>query len=138
MRASTLVAIVLGSIILSVARAAPPANDHPVLGDWTITNKDGSCSETYRFHSDGTMFVSSGDEVAEVSYEISPSPSRKGFYRWAHKTEKDNGKNDCSGKVTKPGDGATWYIQLDQSQQLMMVCRAESTDACYGPMHRIR
>ena len=137
MRTSILVPMVIGCSLMLLAACSPPsAVNHPVLGTWTMTSKDGACSETYRFRPDGTVFVTSGDEVAEIRYEISASPGRSGFYRWTHKIEKDNGKSDCSGKVMKPGDGATWYIQFDQSQQRMIVCNAESTNACFGPLQR--
>jgi len=37
-----LIAMLLTSLpAMHVANAAPPAKDHPVLGSWTMTSKDG-------------------------------------------------------------------------------------------------
>ena len=120
------------------AAEVPTSADHPILGEWRMTSKDGSCSETYRFRSDATVFVTSGEEIAEIQYGISSQPSAKGFYRWTHKVARNNGRKDCSGKVMKPGDAATWYIQLDSSKQALIMCREESTNACFGPLRRNR
>jgi len=134
-----LIAMLLTSLpAMHVANAAPPAKDHPVLGSWTMTSKDGSCSEVYRFQPDGIVFVTSGDEVAEIASDISAAPSRKGFYRWTQRVAKDNGKPDCSGKITRAGEAFSWFIQFDRTGQLMIVCKAETTDACFGPLHRVR
>jgi len=125
--------------ISSSLRAADaiPA-DHPVLGSWSIAKKDGTCSETYRFGADGTAEVTSGEETARIAYEISATPSAKRFYRWKHRVVQDNGKKDCFGKTTKPGDESTWYIQFDVSRQSMIICSAESTASCFGPLKRGR
>ena len=45
--------------------------DHPLIGTWQITLPDGSCREIYRYRSDGTTLVTSAEEVAESSYDIS-------------------------------------------------------------------
>ena len=139
MRMPTVPALILGGMVMAhAALSATSFKDHPVLGTWKMSSKDGACIEIYRFHPDGTVFVTSGDEVAEVLFEISPGSSRKGFYRWTQKIAKDNGKSDCSGKSMKVGDAFTWFIQFDQSQQKMIVCKAEAIDLCFGPLQRIR
>ena len=121
-----------------VAAADAIPADHPLLGSWTITNKDGSCSETYRFNADGTADVTSGEEIARIAYEISSTQSAQGFYRWKHRVVEDNGRKDCSGRTTKTGDEHTWYMQFDASRKLMIICNAESTAACFGPLKRAR
>jgi hypothetical protein len=134
----TLAATILGGMVtVHTASAGPLAEDHPVLGSWKMTAKSGPCSEIYRFLPDGTVAVTSGDEVAEVASEIASAPSPKGFYRWTQTIVKDNGKKDCSGKIARVGDAFTWFIQFDPSKQMMIVCKAEATDACFGPLHRI-
>ena len=113
--------------------SSPP---HPILGNWTIVSKDGACAETYRFRPDGMLLVTSGQEVAEVHYDISPSPSGKGFYKWNHRVLRNNNKPDCSGKLMNPGDVFTWFIQIDTSNEAMYICQAESRNACFGPLRR--
>ena len=50
---------------------------------------------------------------------------------------KDNGKKDCAGQITDVGRKTTTYIQFDDAAQRFIVCRAESHDACFGPLRRI-
>jgi len=127
----------IGLFAAHVSAGALSARDHPILGSWRMTTADGSCSETYRFRSDGTVFVTSGEEVAEIEYEISSTASAKGFYRWAQRLVKDNGKKDCAGKVSQSGEVVTWFVQFDPSRERMIVCKAESTQACFGPLRRV-
>ena len=94
--------------------SSPP---HPILGNWTIVSKDSACAETYRFRPNGMLLVTSGREVAEVRYDISPSPSDKGFYKWTHRILRNNNKPDCSGKLMNPGEEFTWFIQIDASNE---------------------
>ncbi len=122
---------------IDVARAAGPAPTHPVLGSWTFVLPGTSCSEIYTFHADGTMFVTSGAEVSESTYEIAARPSSKGFYKWVDRITKDNGKKDCSGEETKVGASATNYIRFLPSGDELIVCQEESLDACFGPLERV-
>jgi hypothetical protein len=139
MRAIGVLAMFIISLTACGQKAVEPlAPDHPVLGRWTITTTDGACSETYRFRTDKTAFVTSCDEVAELRYELSSKVSAKGFYRWEYTIVTDNGKKDCSGKIMKAGDTATWFIQLDSSKEMLTVCLDESTAACLGPLRRLR
>jgi hypothetical protein len=84
------------------------------------------------------MSVVSGEEVAEIQYEISAEPSPKGFYRWSQQVVSSNGKKDCSGKTTSVGASFIWFVQFDPSKQGFMVCREESLAACFGPLRRQR
>jgi len=111
--------------------------DHPIVGTWRFTVPDGSCAETYRFRTDGTSLVTSGEEVAESKFEIAKSPTRAGFYKWVDTIVKDNGKKDCSGQITDVGRKTTNYIRFDPSGQRFIVCRAENLEACFGPLRRV-
>lgn len=119
------------------ASAAGIAADHPILGTWTFTVPGTDCAETYRFRSDGTTFVTSGEEVSESAYKIAPKPSGRGFYKWIDTIKKDNGKPDCGGEVTATGTEATNFVLFHPSGELMIVCRNESLDACFGPLKRV-
>jgi hypothetical protein len=118
------------------ASAAPVSRGHPLLGTWTFVLPDGSCEETYRFRSDGSTVVTSGEEVAESTYEVSSKPSADGYYKWVDTIVKDNGKKDCSGEITKPGRAVTSFVRFNPSGEMLIVCRAESLDACFGPLIR--
>lgn len=139
-RARFVVAL-LASAAIGAAAAAPPkpvAKDHPIVGQWTFRAPDGTCAETYLFRSDGTSVVTSGEEVAETVFEISPAPLRTGFYKWADRIVRDNGKKDCAGQVTPVGTQAVNFIMFNPSRDLFVVCTGESLDACFGPFVRAR
>jgi hypothetical protein len=121
----------------SSAVAAPVSHGHPLLGTWTFVVADGSCEETYRFRSDGSTVVTSGEEVAESNYEISAKPSADGYYKWVDTIVKDNGKKDCGGEITAPGRAITSFVRFNPSGEMLIICRAESLDACFGPLVRV-
>lgn len=139
MRVDLSIAIVLLFASLpGTAAGAPSVPKHSIVGTWTFTVPGTNCSETYSFHPDGTVFATSGEEVAESIYSISAEPSAGGFYKWVGTITKDNGKKDCSGETTERGQKNTHYIRFDPSGEELVVCQAESLDACFGPVKRVR
>ena len=137
-RIASLLAALVTFVPVAGMAGGQAAPKHPIIGAWKILSKDGKCSETYRFRSNGTMTVLSGDEITEVMYEIAAEPSSQGFYRWTHRIVSSNGKKDCSGKVTEAGQSFTWFVQFDASKQQLLVCKEESLQACFGPLRRQR
>ena len=130
-------ALLAGLAGTAIAQERAVFANHPIVGTWRFTMPDGKCAETYRFRADGTSLVTSGEEVAESEYRIAANPSRNGFYEWVDTIVKDNGKKDCSGQITDVGRTTTNYIRFDPAAQRLVVCRAESLDACFGPLRRI-
>ncbi|MCC7327071.1 MAG: hypothetical protein IT521_09740 [Burkholderiales bacterium] len=120
------------------ACAAEIAVDHPFIGTWRLTIAQLDCTESYAFLRDGTSHVTSADEVSESQFEISAKPSAKGFYRWTDKIVRNNGKQDCSGRVTAPGGSVTQYVLFHRSGNIFFVCRQERRDTCFGPFIRQR
>ena len=137
MRTALLAFALLGISATASAQATAPFANHPIVGTWRFTLPDGSCAETYRIRADGTSLVTSAEEVAESVFEISQKPSQKGFYTWVDTIVKDNGKKDCAGQITDVGRKTTNYIRFDPSEQRFIVCRAESLEACFGPLRRV-
>lgn len=133
----TLALVLVSATCLPVC-ADGPRPDHPIVGTWTFTLPNSKCAETYRFRSDGTTFVTSGEEVAESEYSITPDPSPSGFYKWVDTVAKVNGKNDCSGASTPVGDKATNFVRFDGSGERLVICQTESLDKCFGPLRRVR
>jgi hypothetical protein len=136
MRHPLVCAGIIAALSAAVAHAAPPAKNHPLLGTWTYTMPDGKCSETYLFRPDGTLLITSGEQVAESKFEVSPAPTNKGFYKLHNTITKDNGKKDCSGETMSVGQQATVYLHLEQADDMMGVCEAESLSGCFGPLLR--
>ena len=137
MRSSLLAALLMLAIPVASGQETAVARGHPIIGTWRFTLPDGSCAETYRFRADGTSLVTSGEEVAETEFRVTPKPSGKGFYTWVDTIVKDNGKKDCAGQITDVGRKTTTYIQFDARAERFIVCQAESLDACFGPLRRV-
>src|SRR5689334_18057536 len=135
MKSMYLVATLLALSSGGAALALSPL--HPIIGKWTIAVPDGSCSEVYRFKPDGTRFATSGEEVAESRFEISPQPSAKGFYKMVDTIVRDNGKPDCAGEITPIGDSVTLFVHFAPSGKAFDLCESESMDACIGPFRRV-
>lgn len=117
-----------------VEQTSLPQN-HPLLGTWRIDLPNG-CFEEYTLRADGTKLSRSGEERNESFFELSARPSPNGFYRWADKLTKNNGKPDCGGAITPAGHVAVNFILLHQSGRKFLLCEAESVASCYAEFHR--
>lgn len=135
---------VLAALALFAAQAgaAEPASPtspvgHPITGQWTWTLPGTKCGETLQYRADGTRSGSSGEEVTEGNFQITPKPSLLGFYRLNESLTKANGKRDCAGDLHEAGaDSPVRFIQFNPKMDLLIVCQAESLKACYGPLRR--
>lgn len=112
----------------------PP--DHPLLGLWRIDIPGTGCHELYRLSPDGTSRVTSGEEVSESELSVSLRPSERGYYRWADRVTRTNGKPDCSGEATPLGDVSVKFILLHRSGDQFLMCDEERFDTCIGPFVR--
>ena len=129
------------AVLAGLAAAEPPRrpkSTHPIVGTWAFMVPDTDCEETYYMRRDGTSLVTSGEEVSESIYQIDDEPSAKGFYKSRDRLVKDNGKMDCSGEVMKVGKEVTNYIRFHPSGDMIIICRDESLEACFGPLHRVQ
>lgn len=118
--------------------AASLRTDHPIIGTWEIELPDGSCHEIYHIRRDGTMIVTSAEEIAESEFTISDRPSVKGFYKWVDRITKDNGKKDCSGEITEVGHAATNYVLFNPTSDQFVLCEDDTGNACFGPFIRLK
>ena len=117
-------------------QATPLAPRHPLVGVWRLDIPGTTCHEIYDIRADGTMDVTSGSQAASSVFEMSATPSAKGFYKWADRIVKDNGKPDCMGSVMEVGHMATNYILLDPSKRQFMLCAQEDRSRCVGPFRK--
>lgn len=122
----------------AASSAAPVRADHPIVGTWRFVLPDGSCQEIYRMRQDGTALITSAAEVAETEFVIDDQPDKNGFYKSSDKIVKDNGKLDCSGKVSEVGNTVASFILFHQSGNMFLMCLEASMDACLGPFVRVR
>lgn len=83
-----------------------------------------TCTEVHTYRIDGTMHVTSGEEVADTTYEISDQPDAAGTYTLTETLVSVNGKPDCIGAVTPPGsvETITQSIRFNAQGDRMQVC----------------
>jgi hypothetical protein len=156
LRNLSLVAALLGALLCSFAaaqaagplpsasHAATPDNaqgasaQHPIVGNWTWKLQGKACTESYEYRVNGSRTGSSGEEVIEGSYEIAPLPSLLGFYRLVETVTTANARRDCSGDLHEASDPPlTRYIQFNPKRDQFIICKAESLQACFGPLKRV-
>lgn len=138
MKKWALLAIALQTIVVPLARADQLREDHPIIGTWRIDIPALSCTEVYRVRGDGTMLVTSAEEVAESTFVISDEPTDSGFYKWVDTITKDNGKKDCTGSITQVGEKSTTYLIFDRNEDRFLMCQSEDIATCIGPFVRVR
>ena len=143
MKSALILALALAAAARCLAAgAAAPAPvairaDHPLLGAWELTTRDGQCVETWRIDRSGTGLVTSAEEVAETRFTVTDQPSSRGYYKWVDTVVKDNGKKDCGGNITKPPRTATNFILINPDATRFIVCAAEDGKQCFGPFVKI-
>jgi hypothetical protein len=118
--------------------SAPVAGTHPISGKWTWTLPGKACTETVQYRSGGKRLGTSGEEVTESEFQITPLPSLLGFYRLTETLTLTNGQRDCAGDLRTVGEeGVTRFIQFSPKLDQMIVCKEESLKACFGPLKRV-
>jgi len=126
------------AFVACCAMAGTLRNDHPIVGTWRFVLPDGSCHEIYRIRADGTALITSAREVAESEFNIDDQPDTEGYYQSDDKIVKDNGREDCTGEVTKPGHVIKSFILFHPSNNMFLMCQRRDTDTCIGPFVRVR
>jgi hypothetical protein len=146
MRRLSFTVMLLATALCAVSaqvRAADPAtaqkaDGHPIIGKWAWSVTGKSCHETLQYRADGTRLGASGEEITEAQFQITPKPSLFGFYRLTETLTAANGKRDCAGDLHVAGDESiTRFVQFSPKHDLLIVCRTESLQACYGPLRRV-
>lgn len=138
MRTLLLMACLL-TTALPLRAAGEPTPAHPLVGTWTWSLFGGSCTETWQYRANRTMLGTSGQEVAEKTYEVAPRPDAAGFYKLVETVVRQNDKKDCSGALLEgPGERATRFIQFSPRRDKLLVCENASLKACFGPLTRVQ
>ena len=132
-RAFAVVAAIAAGASGSAAALSPK---HPIVGIWRVRVPGTGCFEEYRFQPNGKAHVTSASEVAESRFEISAEPSDSGYYRMVDTLEQDNGKPDCLGAITAPGNVTKTWLRFDASGNRFVMCEQESLERCVGPFER--
>lgn len=125
--------------VCSVA-SGQSSDKSPLAGTWQYRPRGTSCTEQYYFRNDGTMMVTSGREVSESEYTLSDEPLPSGFYKFSSKVTQTNGKPDCRGNKTPVGQASSSFLkrQGEGDGERLILCRAESLQACMGPLVRLK
>lgn len=124
---------------LQAAGETAPASSHPLTGTWSWSLFGSSCTETWHYRSNRTVLSTSGQEVAEKTYEVAKLPDASGFYKLVETVVRQNDKKDCSGAVLEgPGEQSTRFIQFNPQGDKMLVCEKASLQACFGPVLKMQ
>lgn len=124
---------------LHAQSGAPAKPGHHLIGTWTWSVFAGSCTETLQYRPDGSVLATSGQEVAEKTYEIAKTSDASGFYRLVETVVRQNDKKDCSGAMLEgPGEQSTRFVQFSPLADKMLICREASLKACFGPLDKVR
>jgi hypothetical protein len=138
LRTLLLVTGLLAVAPLLQAAGPPAALVHPIVGTWSWVTFGGSCTETWQFRQNRTMLGTSGQEVAEKTYDIAATADAAGFYRLVETVVRQNDKKDCSGAVLDgPGEQNMRYIQFSPQGDQLLVCQTPALKACFGPLRRV-
>ena len=117
---------------------AQPAKPHSIVGKWQWTLEEKQCTETYEYRADGSLSVTSGDEVAEATYDISSLPDSNGFYLLNGTPGTSNGEKDCTDRPAGSKQPAfSVYVVFHPSEPLLLICESPNMDRCLGPMRRV-
>ena len=138
LRTPFIFAALLFSLPLVRAAEAPAPAPHPLTGSWSWTLAQKPCTERLEYRAGGMRHSSSGEEMAQSRYHVSPIPSLLGFYRLTEAVTESNAKADCAGDVHEAGgEPVTRYLQFSPKKDQLIVCREESLKACFGPLKRL-
>jgi len=97
-----------------------------------------TCTETWQYRNDGKRLGTSGEEVIQADYQVPAKPTTTGFYPVTETVTNSNGKRDCSGDLHADGDESVIrFIQFSPKQDQLIVCKAASLEACFGPLKRV-
>lgn len=136
--ARLITSVLLLAALSLTASHAQTASTQPLIGTWSWTLFNGTCTETLQFRADGVLLSTSGDAVTEWRYAASSAPDVQGFYKLDEISLRFNAKKDCSGDVVdEAGLDGTRFVQLNPAKNRMIICRSANLQACYGPLQRL-
>jgi hypothetical protein len=122
---------------LAAQTTEPPGAAHPLVGKWQWTRSANRCTEVYDFRTDGTAYVTSGDERSDNTYTVSREPDERGFYTLKMKITKDYGGKDCGDlEQNETGQEHTSFVLFEPTREMYIACQQPSLQACYGPLKR--
>ena len=138
LRPSILSALLCCTLAQAQPAAPSSATSHPIVGTWSWTLPGKTCTETWQYRTDGRRLGTSGEEVTQGDYQVPAKPTTTGFYPLTETVTSSNGKRDCSGDLHTDGDESVIrFIQFSPKQDQLIVCKAASLEACFGPLKRV-
>jgi hypothetical protein len=124
----------------------PLPETHPMLGVWRVEIDKSvlkpppgfaaGCIEEYTLRTDGTKVSRSGEERNESEFMITPGTVGPYWFKWVDKITANNGKPDCTGSLTPPGDTSVTYVLVHPSGQRFAMCERQETNSCYAEFFR--
>lgn len=126
------------ALLYGVLLSATFSHANPLLGTWEWVNVKNSCREEYIFGSEGSGYITSGEEISTASYTISPQADANGYYGVQLHIIEDKGGKDC-GESLENNSGETYqkYLMFHPSGNLYVSCDSADTRSCVGPFKRV-
>lgn len=127
------------TLFYSLLLSTPLCLANPLLGSWEWINLKNSCREEYIFGSEGSGYITSGEETSTASYTISAQPDAHGYYAVQLHIINDKGGKDC-GESVENNSGETYqkYLMFHPSGNLYVSCDSADTSSCVGPFKRVQ
>jgi len=127
------------AFLVAPAARSPAAGQPSLVGQWSWTRKSNNCAETYTFRDNGTVSISTGEEMLERNYRMAWAPESNGRYTVTMTTVKDSGGQGCAdtaeGNTARSG---TVHILFGGSGESMLICNSPAGADCIGPLKRNR
>lgn len=122
---------------VSQGSAIAAIDDVPFLvGTWHLAV--GSCTESYRYASDGVYEAISGTERLTGRYTAERIDGTLAVARIFETTETDNLGTDCFGAaINSAGRILVLYAVLGASVRQMWLCLSPTGERCIGPVNRV-
>ena len=109
-----------------------------IVGTWTISVADTSCSETTEYHPDRTLTITGNQEIIKGEYIFYGTLYDDTRYKLTLSFTYDNGLPDCSGDTVDETDNVTdWYVEFfDDGKTMYLFNQPAHSDVALGPFSK--
>lgn len=109
-----------------------------LVGKWAWTLPGTQCTETYDYRPDGKLYVISGDEKSDNTYEIVPHDNAHQFIKIQATIVKDHGGEDCTeSSEDNTGGEHVFYLVFQPGGEQHAMCPSAALNQCVGPLRRV-
>lgn len=141
MKRLLMMAALLSTTGLQAATAPSAGGGDPkntLVGKWTWTLPGTQCTETYDYRADGKLFITSGEEKSDNTYQVMQDEKATQFVKVQATIVKDYGGQDCTElSEDNSGEEHVFYLVFQPDGNQHAMCPSASLNQCVGPLRRI-